>query len=308
MNFEKHQLKICAITYIFLLLLSCSQSGNEKTPNNYGSVSGKIINNDTGEGIPGIEIDIYGLYKDYDFETSTDKDGNFNFKEVPKGVYKITPFTIYKFCPKGLVISKMPKTFKVPPGKNIKNINIYLQRGAEISGYVYAADGVTPLKNIEIEILPHPARVCHIVETDGQGKYVFKGLEGGHKEIAHNTPGFATECMCIEVKPGKIYENVNFILGRGNVSVRGKVVSTRDNKIIPGIFIFFEDKRLNKYYSSGEAESNSSGEYSLIGLRYPGTFELATVDPKEEYVDIECDVELKLGENILDIKLKPKKK
>jgi hypothetical protein len=296
------------IISVLFVLVNCSQSSNETTSREYSSISGEIVNLDKGKGLPGIDIQILELYNGYRFECTSDKHGNFKFEKVLKGVYQIIDFKIYRSCPKGLVITKIPEKIKVSPGTNIKNIKIYLKKGAEISGYVFAADGVTPLKNIELEIMPGPpTSMNNIAKTDDRGKYVVKGLEGGHKEISNNTPGFETECVSINVKPWKKYKNVNFILGRGNVSVRGKVVSARDNRVITGISISIIYNKLNKYYSSGMAVSDSIGEYSLIGLRYPGTFELSTVDLKEEYEDIERYVELKLGENIIDIKLKPKK-
>ena len=307
MIFLKLRFNVPFIICLFLMCIYCSQSNDGIISNNSFSVSGKIINLETSKGMPDIDIRIIEEYGGYVYKGTTDKDGYFKIEKVLKGVYNPMPYMIYRACPKGLVITEMPEAIDVTSGKNVENVMIYLQKGAVISGYVFAADGVNPLKGIELEIEPFPTRISRIAVTDDQGKYSFIGLEAGAKTIHQSSPGFANDSVCIKVKPGKAYENVNFILAKGNVQVKGKVVSARDNRAIKGVSLFFTFTQVSQYYSSGWTETDNNGEYSLIGLKYPGIFELSSVDINEDYQDIEYNIELKSGENILDLKLKPKK-
>lgn len=306
MSFLSIKLKILIVIQILVIFSYCTQRDQDTSSENYISISGRIINRETGKGIPGLDIEIFNIHGGNDFECKTDQDGNFKIENVPKGVYTFETFKLYSGCPKDLVFTEMPKDIDVSSGKSIKNLKIYLQRGAIISGYVYGPDGVTPLKNIELEISPWPSRVSSTTVTDDKGKYIFTGIEGGKMTIFQNSPGYEIESVCRKVKPGNTYENVNFILGTGKVSVKGKVVSAENNQVVTGAHVYFMYRKIYENYSSGVAETDSNGDYSLLGLKYPGTFQLSIV--KEGYQSKNHGVELNWGENILDFILYPVKK
>ena len=274
---------------------------------NHMSVSGKVIDRETRKGIPDINIILFEIDEGEEFEGTTDREGNFLIKMVPKGIYEIPEIEIYLSCPQELIIDKMPKKIKVSPGKNISGINIYLKKGATISGSVYGADGVTPLKGVEIVSDPWIRGKHESVFTNEQGKYRITGVAKGKKYIHVSASGFADESCILTVKPGRNYDNKNFILGKGEVSVKGKVISEKDNQLIKGILLFFIYSRPTEHYSAGTAETDKNGEYSIIGLKYPGTFKLSIIHEAYEIIDNRL-IELKHGENVLDFKLKPKKK
>ena len=143
--------------------------------------------------------------------------------------------------------------------------------------------------------------------TNEQGKYIIVGVVKGKKFILADALGFANESCCIDVKQGKKYDNVNFILGKGNVSVKGKVFSEKDNQVIKDAHVSVFCNRLTEHSSSGRAKTDKNGEYSIIGLNDPGTFEVNVYHEEYEIISREL-IELKKGENILDFKLKPKTK
>jgi hypothetical protein len=300
MKLVKKRLNILVILILFL----CFIQGT--TAENHMSVSGKLINRETGKGVPGVNIILFELDEGEEFEGITDKEGKFTIKISHKGKYEISEIDIYFTCPPELLIHKMPKKIKISPGKNISGINIYLKKGATISGYVYAADGVTPLKGVEISSLPWIRGKDESVFTNEQGKYVILGVSKGDKCIRATAPGFADESCRLDVKPGRNYENKNFILGKGDVSVKGKVFSEKDNQLIKDALLFFIYSRLTEHYSAGSAKTDKNGKYSIIGLKYPGTFEISVGHEEYEIIDSRL-IELKKGENVLNFKLKPKK-
>jgi hypothetical protein len=283
------------------------------TSDKHVSVSGKVINLETGKGVPGVDIKLFKIDECKEFESTTDKEGKFMIKMIPKGKYGIYKEAIYMSCPIELIIYKMPKKIKISPGKNISEINIYLKKGAEISGSVYAADEFTPLKGVAISSIPWMRREGELVVTNEQvftneqGKYIIVGVVKGKKFILADALGFANESCWIDVKQGKKYDNVNFILGKGNVSVKRKIFSEKDNQIIKGVLFYFSCSRLTGNSSSGRLKTDKNGKYSLVGLKYPGTFEVDVYHEEYEIIHRKL-IELKEGENVLYFRLKPKTK
>ena len=59
------------------------------------------------------------------------------------------------------------------------SVTVILQPGGYISGTVYAADGVTPLENINVDIAQGGAGTC----TDANGRFVMAGLPFGDYQV-----------------------------------------------------------------------------------------------------------------------------
>ena len=76
-------------------------------------LSGTISDMNSGESLVGVEVKIEGT----DLKTYTDFDGNFTFKNVKPGEYKVV----------ANYISYKPVTQKLNAGKNEKDVKIKLQ-------------------------------------------------------------------------------------------------------------------------------------------------------------------------------------
>jgi hypothetical protein len=271
----------------------------------YMKVSGKVIQKETGQGIPGIQILLYEIISGENYFTDTNEEGIFVVRMVPPGIYQISDTFVNMSCPEELIVAEMPEMITVTTGRNVIDQKIILEKGATIPGYVYAADGVTPLKDVEISAEPWIYGRGEPVFTDSQGKYVLKGLVDGDKLVHASAQGFEHESIDVIIKPGEDIGNINFILGRGNVSVKGKVVSFIDNQPVKNAYVSFIYQYINQKYSSGWAITDDNGNYSIIGLKHPGTFEISIAHG--EYDEPDSFVSLVYGENTVNFELTVKR-
>jgi hypothetical protein len=305
-------MRIKSVFGLLSLVLICSLclygmgTGGENSSNGiFMKVSGKVIQRETGQGVPVIQILLYEMTSGENYFADTNEKGIFVVRRVPPGIYKISDTFVNMSCPEELIVAEMPEMITVTTGRNVINQKITLEKGATISGYVYAADGVTPLKDVEISAEPWIYGRGEPVFTDSQGKYVLKGLVEGDKLVHASAPGFEHESIDVIIKPREDIGNINFILGRGNVSVKGKVVSFIDNQPVKNAYVSFIYQYINQKYSSGWAITDENGNYSIIGLKHPGTFEISIAH--DEYDEPDSFASLVYGENTVNFELTVKR-
>jgi hypothetical protein len=268
------------------------------------SVCGRVVNSDTGEGVAGTEIIIHGKSHVAILSAITNKNGDFFIRRVPEGFYTISRRAILRTCPGDLIIKSIPDEVKVPVGRNIYRLEIVLHKGPVVSGRVFGPDGVTPLKGASVAVDAWFHGRKKYVFTDEGGRYTARGLVEGKRMVIAEKEGYALEAVSVDLKAGEMVENVNFILGTGKISVKGKIASADTNQGLKDATIDFIYTLVGPKYSAGSAVTDIDGNYSLIGLLEPGKFEVCII--LEEYEIIETEVELKIGENVLDFKLQPK--
>ncbi|MCP4152560.1 MAG: carboxypeptidase regulatory-like domain-containing protein, partial [bacterium] len=273
-----------------------------------GAISGKVINYSTGRGLPDIDVELTFVPKGYSYKTKTGTDGHFLIRNMHRGEYELDRNVFIKSCPKGLEAPATTKTFKLVPGKILKNAKIYLQRVTTISGYVYDADMVTPLKNVRItKESGYYVHYNRTVYTDKRGWYHLSGFESGQKVLAAYKSGYASEVLRVTVKSGKDYKHAHFILGKGSVSVKGKIVSALDNQPIEDAGIYFSARMVEKRFSCGGLRTDYNGEYEMVGIKAPGPFEVIVSHEKYYGIGIQHTIKLKPGLNILNFDLIPRK-
>ncbi|MCP4156597.1 MAG: carboxypeptidase regulatory-like domain-containing protein [bacterium] len=185
------------------------------------------------------------------------------------------------------------------------NIKIYLKKGGSISGRVFHPDGITPAKRAAVSRARWFYGRAENVYTDENGKYTIIGLSGGRKQVLADLDGYTVELREVDVQVGKAVENIDFILGQGKVSVKGKILSATDNREIENAKIYFFSRMTGEKYSGGDDRSDNNGNYSILGFLEPGKFEVSIIH--EEYEILETVVELKPGENNLDFEMQPEK-
>jgi hypothetical protein len=297
---------------LFLLIIfsitACSMLGFSQVDKSWGSgilmsVCGRVINSDTGEGVAGTEIIIHGKSHIAILSATTNKNGDFCIRKVPEGIYTISRRAILRTCPGDLIIKSIPDEINVRVRRNIYRLEIVLHKGPAISGRVVGPDGVTPIKGAAVSLDEWFRGRKEKVFTDEDGRYAAKGLVEGKRMVFAEKEGYALEAVSVDLQAGEMVENVNFILGTGKISVKGKITSADTNQGLQNATIYFIYTLEGPKYSGGFAESDKDGNYSLMGLLEPGKFKVNIII--EEYESIRTEFELKIGENILDFKLQP---
>jgi len=308
--------KKCGFNLLFLILiigitfLIDGQVNTKSGSGIYMSVCGKVINIKTGSGIPGVEVEISNIDDNVDdegepYSGTSDNDGNFCIKYVPAGIYEIDEYTLYSTSPQEFIIESMPTEIKVPLGRNIIRLNIYLTEGGSIKGRVFSEDGITPMNEASVSISDwriEGKNQRYI--TNINGEFNLQGLMEGSIYVLASANGYAVELRTAQVKLGEVLENVDFILGRGKVTLKGRILSTLNNQSIKGAVIgIFSDSKGNRG-SSGMDFSNENGFYNMKGLKEPGIFTVQS--GHKDYKVLKTKIDLKIGENIIDFHLEPK--
>lgn len=311
MKVKKFGNKLLFLILIFGFTFLINTQVNTKSGSGiYMSVCGKVINIKTGSGIPGVEVEISNIDDNVDdegdpYSGTSDNDGNFCIKYVPAGIYEICEYTLYSTCPQEFIIESMRTEIKVPTGRNIIKLNIYLTEGGSIKGRIFSEDGITPMNKASVSISDWRLEGKNQgVITNINGEFNLQGLMEGSIYVLARVNGYATELRTAQVTLGEVLENVDFILGRGEVTLKGRILSTLNHQSIKGAVIgIFSDSKGNRG-SSGMDFSNENGFYNMKGLREPGIF---TVESgHKDYKILKTKVDLKLGENIIDFHLEPK--
>ncbi|NOY64545.1 MAG: carboxypeptidase regulatory-like domain-containing protein [Nitrospirae bacterium] len=249
----------------------------------YTSISGKVIAEDTGKGIPEVGIVAERTEGKETYYATTDSEGKYVLKDLKPGNYIISFYKRRSFY----ISEKKSLKVYLPRGKNLVNVNYVLKIGGGVSGVVYNADG-TPVSEALISAEVSDARpewvnsVGQLIGSDG--KFLILGVpESDRCVVKVELRGHAPLTRIVKIQKGKITENVNFtVRWDDKTGISGKVISTVDNKPLKGIWIVLFD-RADKGVAS--TTTNETGEYSIVGVQ-PGVYNVVAfwpaIPPKPE--------------------------
>jgi hypothetical protein len=101
-----------------------------------GSVDGKVVNPNTGQPVPGVDIVLY-TRQALHYETTTDVGGGFQFADVQPGNYEI------RFEKEGYSIGRRepPQPYRIAAGQAAIHVRLEMSRRAALSGRVVDGEG-----------------------------------------------------------------------------------------------------------------------------------------------------------------------
>jgi hypothetical protein len=247
----------------------------------YSSISGRVIAEDTGAGLPGATVAAFlvgGGHEGHHY-ASTDAGGVYAVEDLEAGTYGIVFFK-----QNGFYVNEQPHLEVVlPQGKHLVNVNHLLALGGSVSGRVYQPDGTTPVAGVGVY-----ASVSGIGSiwtesskygaTGDDGAFLLEGLpQSDSCSVEVMIPGHAILKRTVKVTKGAVTRDVNFIVTAGDVTgVSGHVGSSPDGAPVKNAKVDLADGSGNDV---GTARTDDSGNYSIIGV-LPGIYKLTVFWPE----------------------------
>ena len=293
-----------------LLLLSAALSVSAQSAVDKASTSaitGKVTI--AGKGVAGVVV---GLSTETpsssihitDLKAVTDEDGNYRFKNVPPGSYRVMAAAHAYVQKEGLS--------RVVVGKDevVENVDVTLVRGGVITGKVIDADGRPVLEEQVFFSLKTPSRAfpnMRTVRTDDRGVYRAFGLPAGRYTVYAGKDSISSfgkanagpqrtyhpnavnpaDATVIQVNEGSESTNVDIMLGRqlSRYTARGRIIDGETSQPLPnahiGLRLFFEVGGGHGYTSkTNAAESTGDGKFKIENLA-PGKYAVYLDSPTD---------------------------
>jgi len=233
----------------------------------FGSISGRVTDDQTGLPIEMAEITITGIYSIW----YTDSTGHYLCDSIPPGVYQIKAYAA------GYHPETYPDTVGVIEGQNTPHIDFALTPVGEyssISGKVIDEQTGISLPMAHIWAYDSAAHVGGNAWTDTTGYYLIQNLVAGQYVVGVHKDGYEDEFYpeLVTVQEGQNTPDIDFALtpigGPEFGSITGWVGDEETG--LPIIMAYLRAIGLdNEIY--GEAWSDTGGQYGILDLP-PGIY------------------------------------
>jgi hypothetical protein len=314
--------KLYSLAYVLMLisipvLVVCSDA----TATVYSSISGRVIAEDTGQGVPSVTVIGFLVGENNESHegllyASTDTKGTYVLYDLKPGTYLIG------FHKKdGTYVNEKPHVEVVlPKGKHVVNANHILTLGGSVSGTVYQSDGTTPMAGVGVYLSVSATQQDWIDNskyrtTGSDGKFLVQGLPPSDNcTIEIMAIGHAGMTKAIKISKGTVTANVNFtVKSDDSTGISGYIKSSVDNKPIKEAEV---DLRDSFGRDIGYTRTDDTGKYSIVGVT-PGVYNAVAYWPeggdwveksnilveygKSTAVNFEFNIATPISKNIYDI-------
>ncbi len=257
----------------------------------YGSISGKVIAEDTGQGIQGVRVSLCTLEGGFPhilLSAVSDTEGFFQIKMITEGSYALVfvPPPPYVISPvrRSSEDKYLENLITLKRGQNL-SIEKSLKVGGFISGHVRREDGATPIEGVEVDVYRQDGSwaLPESDFTDSEGKYLISGLEplssyvvivSQNSTICH----YPIQRMGFEVEARKT-TSLDFVFNmKDPTRVIGQVLSREDGKPpSPDVVIkkYFDEKK--EFVWIQELFPDDDGRFEIVGIE-PGLYRIFAGD------------------------------
>ena len=264
-----------------------------------GAISGRVVDEDTEEGIEGILVSMFDPHSASGGSAISEANGSFTSTPLPAGNYAIDtrnevgyldelyedspchfPYLIHRGCP-----GSAGTLVEVRAGATTEDVVIRLSRGGTISGRITEDDELgTPISDIVVLIWDSSGKRVHAVEPDQEGAYVAIGLptDSYYVSTAYGlrpfvdkifdnricpTGGINFDCGVASATPiavvaGEVVEDVDFRLSQGG-RISGSVSTVEGIPFSTGVHVFSET---GNYF--GTKFSDDAGMFDTYAAGY----------------------------------------
>jgi hypothetical protein len=247
-----------------------------------GALSGRVTDSSGTVGIDKVDVEIYDLAQNGYPGTSTDSNGNYTFKGLPPGDYKVefrtnwTPGNYVGEWYNDKNSFESADAVTVTVGQTTTDIDVQLANGGAISGRVTDSSG-EGIDNVEVQIYDLNQNWLPGVNTDQDGYYTIHGLPAGSYKIEFNTNwtsgnysgewyndknSFANADPVV-VSVGYTTTGIDAQLAEGGV-ISGRVTDSSGTVGIQNVEVQVCD--LSHHWLNQWAHTDSDGYYTISGL------------------------------------------
>ena len=179
-----------------------------------GTVTGRVVDADTGTPIADAWIEALTTQGDRRSETNTDSDGWYTLGGIPSGSYRIKAQAdrwgyIQRYYGGGRS-SRSADLVTVTGAETINGIDIAMIRGAAISGRITDAATGNPIVGMDLSAGPRDGDHMAWDSTNGDGAFVLSGLPDGVIEVTASGQGYLEVRKTVTIVAGEDIENFNF--------------------------------------------------------------------------------------------------
>jgi protocatechuate 3,4-dioxygenase beta subunit len=273
------------------------------------TVSGRIVDSDTGKPLPGISFAFGVLQKNQNQSyiagtsspgTPTNSQGEFRLEGVEPGHYAVFIMNRFDFVTNsssGPSVFSDPLPFDVVDG-DITNLEVKAQQGLSVSGVV-VPDGITDQKvlakisSLKIGATVIPTQGSLRVMPEGHsgtigldGSFQMGGFRPGKVSLyltgssGYDTKGFSItrverggvpQTTGLDLQPGENVSTVRILLAYGSGVIRGQVKS--EGGTLPSEAMMFISLTRDGLPTRSSAQVDSRGQFVIDGLP-AGTYEV----------------------------------
>ena len=165
------------------------------TPTPVPSLSGRVTDVATRQGIGGARIEAQLAGRGWDYSATTASDGNYAMFGLPTGDYvvRVIASGYAREYYDNVNPSHEATLIHVAGDEGGSGIDFGLNEGGSISGHIYQSDGVTPISGARVFVRPskHGFDEGFYATTDSTGYYWVDGLSLGNYKVTVEASGYA---------------------------------------------------------------------------------------------------------------------
>ncbi|MED4278752.1 carboxypeptidase regulatory-like domain-containing protein, partial [Priestia megaterium] len=230
---------------------------------NPGTLTGTVINSQTGLALSGAVVQIFSSGNLIPIENAiTDQNGNFIVRGLEPGEYSVlAQATNFGSAVVGAVITPgdvADVTVQIPP-----------LPGA-ISGQIIDFSE-NPLPNATVRLLDQNQNVVGIGATDISGNYTIGNIAPGTYILVASAPGFGTNTQGITIEPEQFLTGINIPLQANPGEITGQVLSAATEAPIIGATVTIRNLQGGGGIAVQVANTDQQGNYVISNLS-PGSY------------------------------------
>ncbi len=288
----------------------------------FGAVSGRLVAQDTGEGIPNSYVEIYDLGGGW-VATATEESGSgmwITEESILPGQYyarSVNPGGYIDQVYDGIDCFACDVTtgtpFGVDSGAVTGDIDFVLERGSSISGLVTDANGFGAIPNVAIGIFDTSGVLVTATGSDGSGRYQTEAAlaAGTYLIQTYNELGYIekvwNDVVCngcditqvgtpLEVPAATDVTDIDFVLFKG-ASIAGRVTVAGTEFGVDSVLVGIFDDNGQPVTS---AVADGIGNYVTEAVLAPGFYRAMTVDSRDFLPELYQEIPCAFGCEIMD--------